>query len=166
MDKIPSVDVFIGLFFVIGCAYTLLLRREKAVATLAATYMSLVIANAFGQTIFEFFNGNKVVANQIWVRSNASLTTVMIATFVIGIVFLSGAISTHIHRSESSAVEVIIISALNIALVISTIFSFMSPDMRAGYVAGSKIAQIIVQNNLIWIVLPPIGLLTLGFTRK
>lgn len=166
MEKIPSVDVFIGLFFLIGCAYTLLLRREKAVATLAATYISLVVTNAFGQTIFEFFNGNKVVANQVWIRSNASLTTVMIVTFLIGIVFTSGAISSHIHRAQSSAIEVVIISALNIALIISAVFSFMSPDMRATYVAGSKIAQIIVQNNLVWILLPPLGLITLGFTRK
>lgn len=166
MDKLPSVDLFIGLIFLVGVAYSLLLRREKAVATLAATYIALVVTNNFGQTIFEFFNGNKVVANQIWIRSNASLTTVMIVTFLLGIVFISGAISSHFRRADSSATEVIILSALNIALMISAIFSFMSPDMRAGYLAGSKIAQIIASNALIWTVLPPIALIGLGFTKK
>ena len=166
MDKIPSADVFIGLFFLVGVAYTLLLRREKAVATLAATYMALVVTNTFGQTIFEFFNGNKVVANQIWIKSSASLTTVMIATFGLGIFFLSGAISNHFRKSDSTTTQVVILSALNIALIISSIFSFMAPDMRTHYLVGSYVAQVIVQNNLIWVVLPPIALIVLGFMRR
>jgi hypothetical protein len=166
VGKLPGVDLFIGLIFVVGVTYTLLLRRDKAVSTLAATYIALVVTNNFGQTIFEFFNGNKVVANQIWIRSNASLTTVMIVTFLLLTVFLSGAISAHIHRAESSATEVIILSALNIALMISAIFSFMSPDMRANYLNGSKIAQIIASNTLIWTILPPLALIGLGFTKK
>lgn len=166
MDKIPSVDIFIGLFFVVGCAYTLLLRREKAVATLAATYMSMVITANFGQSIYEFFNGNKVIANQIWIRSNASLTTVMVVTFLLGLVFISGAISASLKRGETSAVEVIIISALNVGLIISAVFSFMSPEMRDSYIHTSKVAQLITHYNLIWTVLPPIALLALGFARK
>ena len=166
MDKLPAVDVFIGLFFVVGTAYTLLLRREKAVATLAATYMSLVITSSFGQNIYEFFNGNKVVANQIWVRSNASLMTVMVVTFLLGIVFISGAISASLKRGETSAVEVIIISALTVGLIISSIFSFMAPEMRESYMATSTIARLIMKYNLIWTVLPPIALLGLGFARK
>jgi hypothetical protein len=166
VDKLPSVDVFIGLFFVIGVAYTVLLRKEKAIATLAATYIALVITTSFGQTVFEFFNGNKVVANQIWVRSNASLTTVMIGLFILSIIFVSGAISASLRKADTGVVEIIIISALNVGLVISAIFSFMSPDIRTTYLAASKIAQIIVQYNLVWTVLPPIALIGLGFTRK
>lgn len=166
MEKLPSVDLFIGLFFVVGCAYTLLLRREKAIATLAATYIALAVTNNFGQTIYEFFNGNKVIANQLWIRSNASLSTVMIVTFLILIVFISGAISSSVRRSDSSATEIIIISALNIALILSIIASYMTPAMRDHYIVISKIASIIAKNNLLWTVLPPFALVTLGFTRR
>lgn len=166
MEKLPSIDLFIGLFFVVGCSYTLFLRREKAVATLAATYISLAITSAIGQSIFEFFNGNKVVANQIWIRSNASLPSVMIGTFLLGVVFFGGAISGSMRRSDSSATEIIIISALNIALIISTIFIFMPPEMRTHYLEASKVASLVVKYNLFWTVAPPFALIALGFTRK
>lgn len=166
MDKIPSIDVFIGLIFVVGCAYALLLRREKAVATLAGTYISLVITNTFGQTIYEFFNGNKVVANQIWIRSNASLSTVLVATFLLGIIFISGAISANIRRSDSSAIEVIVISALNIALVVSSIAGFVPSELKETYINGSRIAKIIVSQSTFFLVIPPIALIVLGFFSK
>jgi hypothetical protein len=166
VDKLPSVDVFIGLFFVIGVAYSVLLRKEKAIATLAATYIALVITNSFGQTVFEFFNGNKVVANQIWIRSNASLSTVMIGLFLLSVVFISGAISASLRKADTGVMEIVIISALNVGLMISAVFSFMPTEMRDGYIQGSKIAQLIVHYPLIWTVLPPVALIALGFTRK
>lgn len=166
MEKIPSVDVFIGLFFAVGCAYTVLLRREKAIATLAATYISLVVTNNFGQTIYEFFNGNKVLAGQIWVRSNASLTTVMIGTFLLGIIFFGGAISSSVHKSDSTAIEVTIISALTIALILSSVLTFMTPEMRDGFIATSKVVASIVKFGPAWAIVPPFALIALRITRK
>ncbi|MCX6808355.1 MAG: hypothetical protein NTW50_01650 [Candidatus Berkelbacteria bacterium] len=66
--QLPSVDVFIGIFFLLGLAYGFLLQREKTITALCSVYIGLVIASSFSGSIFDLMNGNKVIANQIWQR--------------------------------------------------------------------------------------------------
>ena len=164
---LPTWDVFIGLAFLIGIAYGFILRREKTITLLCSTYIGIVIASNFSDYLFQFFNGNKFIAGQIWIRSNASITTIAIATLLVSIFLISGAINSASNKSgDISPFEVIIYSALNIALIISTIITFLPAPARDTMLAGSKLATLVFHYKTLWVILPPIALIGLNLRRK
>lgn len=164
---VPTWDVFIGLAFAIGIAYGLILRREKTITFLCSTYVAMVVASNFSGYIFDFFNGNRVVADQVWIRSNASLSTVTIITFLVTAFFISGAINSQSSKSgDISFVEVAVYSALNIALIVTSILGFLPDEARAHYLEVSRAASFLFQWKTLWVMLPPIALIILNFRRK
>ena len=167
MGKIPSWDVFIGLTFVLGVAYGFILKREKTITVLCSTYIAMVMASSFSEYVFQFFQGNKVIANQVWVKSNVSESTVAIALFLIVLFFVSGAINSAASGSgDLSPIEVIIYSALIMAIIISTIIGFLPEASRNNITAASRVASIIYGLRTLWIIAPPISLVILNFRRR
>lgn len=165
--QLPSVDVFIGLIFLVGMAYSFILQREKTITVLCSVYIGLVIASNFSQTVFDFFNGNKVIANQIWIRSNASTSTIAICIFLISIVLVSGAINSKNNRSsETSLFEVIIYSAMAIGLILSTVLTFLPEATRNHYIEVSKAAKYLYSLKTLFVVLPPVMLILLNRKKK
>ena len=164
---LPAWDVFIGLAFLIGNAYGFIIRREKTITVLCSTYIGLVIATNFSSYLFEFFNGNKMIANQLWIRSNASLSTISIVTLLFSTYLVSGAInSTNQKPGDISPFEVFIYSSLNIALLVASVIGFLPEASREAALATSKIAPIIYNYRTTWVILPPLALVILNFRRK
>ena len=164
---LPTWDIFIGFAFVAGIAYGFILRREKVVTTLCSTYIGIVVATFFAKYVFDFFNGNRLFAGQVWIHSNASISTVSIVVFLIVTFLISGVIISNSSKAGDVApLEVIIYSALNMALIISTVLGFLPEEMRSKYVETSKLASLILHYNTLWIILPVIALVVLNFKRK
>lgn len=165
---LPTWDVFIGLAFIIGIAYGFILRREKTITALCATFIGLVIATNFSGYLFQVFNGNQFIANSIWIRSNASLSTISIATLLIVSVLITASINSSSQRNggDISPFEVVIYSALNIALIISSIIGFLPELTRSGILTSSMAAKILFNYRTAWIVLPPLALIILNITHR
>lgn len=164
---LPTWDIFIGFAFVVGIAYGFILRREKVVTTLCSTYIGVVVATNFSKYVFDFFNGNRLFAGQVWIHSNASISTVSIVVFLIVTFLISGVIIYNSSRAGDVApFEVIIYSALNMALIISTILNFLPEETREKYIETSKLASLILHYNTLWIILPVLALVVLNFRRK
>ncbi|MEI8061630.1 MAG: hypothetical protein WCG99_05065 [Candidatus Berkelbacteria bacterium] len=167
MGKLPSWDIFISLTFILGVAYGFILKREKVITILSSIYIAIVMATSFTEYVFQFFQGNKVIANQIWVKGNMSSGTVAIVLFLLVIFFVSGAINTASTRSgDTSGLEVIVYMALSMALIISTILGFLPEATRAGIMATSRVASIVYGLKTLWIIAPPISLVILNFRRR
>jgi hypothetical protein len=167
MGKLPSWDIFIALTFILGVAYGFILKREKVITILSSIYIAIVMSTSFTQYVFQFFQGNKVIANQIWIKGNMSEGTVAIALFLLVIFFVSGAINTASTRSgDTSGLEVIIYMALSMALIISTILGFLPDVTRTAIMSTSKVATIIYGMRTLWIIAPPISLVILNFRRR
>ena len=166
--QLPSVDVFIGLFFLAGIAYGFILQREKTITTLISVYIGLVVASSFSGTVFDFFNGNKVIANQIWIRGNASNSTIAIAIFLLTTFFVSGAINSKSKKSDGdlSLLEIIIYSALMMALILSSILGFFPEAIRNHYIETSMSAKYLWSLRTLFVVLPPLMLIFLNWKRK
>jgi len=164
---LPTWDVFIGLAFVLGIAYGFILRREKVITALCSTYIGIVIATNFSEYLFQFFNGNKFIAGQIWIKSNASVGTIAIVTLLVSSFLISGAINSAKSRpGDVSPLEVLIYSALNIALIVGAIVGFLPEESRAHVIETSKMAKIIFDYKTLWVILPPLSLIVLNFRRK
>lgn len=165
--QLPSWDVFIGLFFLVGIAYGFILRRDKAITTLLSVYLGIVVASRFSQDIFDFFNGEKVIADQIWIRSNASASTIAVVLFLLTIVLISGAInSSNSRTSDISPIEVISYSALTIALILAYVLDFLPEPARLHYMEVSRIAKYIYTFKTLITIAPPIILIALNYKRK
>lgn len=164
---IPTWDVFIGLIFLVGVAYSFILRREKSITTLCSVYIGMVIASSFSETVFRFFNGNTTIANSVWIRSNASVSTIAIVLFLLSILLISGAINSSSNRAgDVSPVEVLIYGVLTIALILSSVLNFLAPDMRTHIITVSKIAKILYNERTLIIIAAPIILVVLNIRRK
>ena len=164
---LPSVDVFIALIFVVGIAYGFLLRREKTITTLCSAYVGLVIASSFSETVYKFFNGNTTIANSVWIRSNASVSTISIVLLLLCIFLISGSIhSSGSKAGDISPLEVIIYSALTVALVLSSVLNFFPPETRAHYTEASKVAKALFNFRPLIIVAAPAILVILNFRKK
>ena len=163
--QLPSVDIFIGLAFLLGIAYGFILKREKTITVLCSVYVGLVIASTFSEQVYKFFNGNATVANSIWIRSNASLSTISIVLFLLSIFFVSGAISSHTSDSkngEISPFEVIIYMAFTMALVISSILNFLPAETVQRYIATSTAAKILLNYRTLWVIGAPLMIVLLN----
>lgn len=167
MTTVPSWDLFITLFFIIGLAYGFILQREKIVSTILSVYAALAVSNILVEPVSMFFKGDKTLFDQIWIRSDAQPFTIHLVLFIAVIVLLSakGALSGAKGRGAISHLEVLVYSALNTALIASSIFSFLPEPTRDAYANGSRFVTMIINYQEWWVVAPVAALLFFGFQR-
>jgi uncharacterized membrane protein len=165
--QLPSIDIFIGLAFLVGIAYSFILKRDKTITILCSVYVGLVISSAFAQSVFNFFNGNSTIGNQIWIRSNASLSTISIVLFLVCIVFVSGAVNSSASRSgDISPIEVFVYSCFTMGLIISTVLSFLPPATSQHFLDVSMAARLLKNYRTLLVVGAPLMIILLNLRKK
>ncbi|HUD20575.1 MAG TPA: hypothetical protein VMQ44_00705 [Candidatus Saccharimonadales bacterium] len=166
MQSVPSWDLFLTIFFIVSIGYSFVLQRDKVVVTMLAIYAGIVIANILGGPMQAFFNGDKTIANSLFVRANASPLSVQSGIFlltVVAVVIRSGLGGRGSgSRGVLSPFELAVFSFLNSTLILAAIFSFMTPDAQAHFAATSKIARQIINRETWWFVAPLIALAITG----
>lgn len=167
LTHLPSTDLFIGIFFLIGIGYGFLIQRDRTITALCSTYMGLVIANFFAKDVFEFINGNKTIADAVWIRGNASISTIQIVLFCLVILMVTKAIHAAKKKSEDlSVMEIVVYSALTTGIVITSILGFLPEVTRQSLIEGSKVATTLFNLKSIFLVLPPIILFLLNLRKN
>lgn len=164
----PSWDLAITVFFLIGVAFGYILQREKIIATLLSVYVSLAVTQVFAGNVFEFFQGDKVIFDKVWIRSGTTPFTIKVVLFMAVIMLLStkGGISGSKAKGILSPIEIIILSFLTTGLMLSSIFFFMAPEAREAFMASSRLASLVIKYYPLWVITPVIALVVLGFFRK
>lgn len=164
----PSWDLAIAVFFLIGIAFGYILQREKIIATLLSTYVALIVTEVFAGNVFDFFQGNKTIFGDIWIKSGASPFAVRTILFMAVITLLSakGGISGTKAKGILSPIEIFGLSFLTTALILSSIFYFMPPESREAFIASSRLASFMIRHYIWWVILPVLALVGLGFVRK
>lgn len=163
----PSWDLAIGVFFLIGIAFGYILQREKIVATLLSVYVALVVTQIFAGNVFDFFQGSKTISD-FWVKSGASPFTIRILVFMAVIMLLSakGGIQGQKAKGLLSPIEIIGLSFLTTGLILSSIFNFMPLENREAFMASSRLATMVIKYYPLWILVPVLVLVALGFIRR
>ena len=67
MVAVPTWDLFLILFFIIGVAYGFILQRDKTVITLISVYVALVITQVLTLPIQEFFAGPIIIFRRVYI---------------------------------------------------------------------------------------------------
>lgn len=163
----PSWNLAITVIFLMGIAFGYILQRDKIVTTMLSVYVALIVTQAFSGTLQGFFEGSKTLG-QFWLNLHASSFTVRVIIFLGTITLLSAksGISGGKSKGILSPIEVIIFSILTTGLILSSIFYFLPPEARDAFATSSKLAGLIVNYYMWWIMLPVVTLIGLGFFRK
>lgn len=166
MHQLPSVDVFIGLFFLFGVAYGILFQHDKISTALCSAYIGIVIAETFSGSVYNFFNGNTVVANQVWIKSNASASTIAIVLLLSTTLLVSSSVKMG-RKSESDSIgEIVIYSILAVALILSSVLGFLPELSRNHYIEVSTTARYLYSLHVLFVILPPLALIFTNWKKK
>ncbi len=170
MQGVPSWDLFLAIFFVVSIGYSFLLQRDKVVVTMLAIYAGIVIANVLSTPLQGFFNGDKTVANSIFIHANASPFSIQTGLFLLITVLITVRSGLGNKGSSSrgslSTFELGIFSFLNSALILAAVFTFLSPDSQSQFMHSSKIANFIIGHLSWWFIAPIIALVATGGLNK
>lgn len=166
MPSVPSWDLIIGLFLIVAIAYGFILQRDKTVVTLISVYVGLIIVQALAGPFQDFFAGEKTVFGQLFIKSSASPFTIKIIIFalIVALVSSKSGLSTK-GESTISPLEILGFSFLNAALILSSIFYMMPEETRLTYMETSKLASIIINYHVWWLILPIILMVVSGWKR-
>lgn len=164
----PSWNLAITVFFLIGIVFGYILQREKIMATLLSVYVALIVTQIFAGNVFDFFQGNKLLFDTVWIRANASPFTIRVLVFIAVIALLSakGGISGTKSKGILSPIEIMILSFLTTGLIISSVFFFMPPESRDVFMQSSSLASAVIKYYPLWVITPVVVMVGLGFIRK
>jgi len=160
-----SWDLFIIMFFVILTVYGILLGKGRILTILLSSYVGYVIANEFGQTIFDYFTNSALVNNSI----GSSFFGAKTITFAF-VVFLLTAKSDLGSGEIDNGLEGTIITALYgflaAGLIISTIFSFMGESEKMSILSNSNLAAKVITYKVLWLAGPIGAVLGSSFLKR
>lgn len=164
----PSWDLFLTIFFSVGIAYGMILQREKAIVTLIAIYMALVLTDILFEPISQFFVGEKTLLGSFFIRSSASPFTIQAITFVVLIVLVttkSGLSGGSDGAGLLSPIEIFVYSFLNVALITTTILAYIPDESRNNIIQASSIASFLISHGSWWLILPVLAMVFFGWNR-
>lgn len=164
----PSWDLAITVIFLIGIAFGYILQKDKIVATLLGVYAGLIMTQALAGNIFQFFQGDSTLFDQIWIKGNANPFTIRTIIFLAVITLVSAKAGSSSGRGKGnlSTLEIVVYSVLTTALVLSSLFYFMPPDARTNLILTSRMAKIVIENYTWWLISPLIFMAISGFFHK
>ncbi|OGY45638.1 MAG: hypothetical protein A2744_03045 [Candidatus Buchananbacteria bacterium RIFCSPHIGHO2_01_FULL_44_11] len=153
----PTWDLVILLFFVISVLiYSFTLGRDRIVAILISTYLSLAVATnlPYADKLNELISRTGGFAFQ---------TAAFLAAFILLFVFLSrSSLIQSLSNLGGSFWQVILFSLLQVGLLTSVILSFLPPAALDQLSFFTKIVFLSELGRFCWVVLP---ILALVFVR-
>ncbi len=168
VQAVPSWDLFLAIFFIVSIGYSFVLQRDKVVVTLLAIYAGIVMAQVLGAPLQQFFQGDKTIGDQLFIKANASPFTISAGIFLLTTVLVSvrSGMGKGSSKGALSMFELALFSFLNSALILTAVFSFMGPEASGQFAEHSRIARIFIGHQSWWFVAPLIALVATGGTGK
>jgi len=136
-----SIVAALGLLL----AYSLLIRKHKALATLLSVYVAYLLAATWGPSLTGYFTGDRVLFKSVWIQANATPFIVQSILLIALMFFISTFVKLGGKRSRYSIVEVTLYAISTMALLVMFMLSFMTPELRDQAIHGSKILPYIYQ---------------------
>jgi len=169
----PTWDLFIIIFFIIAVVFGVAMGRERSMVGVIAAYIGLVVANVWGNTLYNMMGGGATgqLGNTLTFTANASpffiKAGIFIAILVLLIVkgdFLKKAATS--HAGISSLITSAVYSFLNAGIIVIALVSFMADSQRTDLLYQSNFISLIQQYQVWWFVLPVVMMVALGFKER
>jgi hypothetical protein len=136
-----SVTWDIGILAALGLllAYTLLIRKHKALATLMSVYVAYFVAASWGGRLAELFSGDRVLFNQVWIKGEITPFIAQAALLVIFTFVISAFLKLGGSRSRYSMLEVIAYAVCTVAVAVMFLTLFMAAEQRESVFEQSRL---------------------------
>lgn len=155
-------DIGILAAFALLLAFSLLIRRHKALATLVSVYIAYFVASSWGDKISSLLTGNQTILHQVWIKTNASPAAVQAVLLVLFTLLISMFIKLGGRRARYSVVEIVVYSICTVAVGAMFVLLFLPDTNREAVLAGSKIAPFIYKWRDWILMLPVIAIIYFG----
>jgi hypothetical protein len=159
---LPTWDLLITLMMIVGVGYGIVMQRERILSTLIGVYIGMAVAQNWGPKVYDFFTGDTVILNQLWIKLNASPFSIKAAIFALVVISLTvkSDFAKSIKQSSSplSGLMVIAYSFLTTTLAISAVLSFLPKAQLNAILERSNLADFIISNFNLWIILPVLAM--------
>jgi hypothetical protein len=147
----------IGIAAALGLllAYTILIRKHKALATLMSVYMAYFVAASWGSRLSQLLSGDRILFNQVWIKGaltpfvSESLLLIIFTFLISAFLKLGGS------RSRYAMLEVVVYSVCTVAVGVMFITLFMTPEGRQAFFMHSKLLPFIYEWRD-WIMMIPV----------
>ena len=139
-------------------AYSLILQKHKALATLISVYVAYLTTSTWGSFVAQFFTGDRVLFKSVWIQANLNTYTVQAGLLVCTALLLSTFLKLGGKRTRYSMLEVTIYATTTLALAVMFIISFMPIEVRQDAFSSSHILPLIYQFRQ-WILGIPVLLM-------
>ncbi len=173
MSLTPSWDLFIIAFFIVSIVFGIALGRERAVASVLASYLGLLAANIGGNALTNALSGTSTaqLGDTLSITANTSPFAVKIAIFVLITTLLIAKgdffkrASTH-HDNLTSIIAGGIYSFFNAGIITTAVVSFLSDSQRTELLTQSNLINQIMQYQIPWMLIPIGLMILLGFQKS
>jgi hypothetical protein len=156
--KFLTWDVAVLAALALLVAYSLLIRRHKALATLVSVYVAYFVAVSWGDKVSQLLSGDKPLYNQVWIQAHATPYATQGALLVLFTLLISSFLKLGGKRSRYSSIEVVAYSICTVAVAFLFILLFLPSDVRTQVLAISRIAAPIYAYRD-WVMMVPVAAL-------
>jgi len=162
-----SWDTFIVLCFIGASVYGFILPKNKIAIICLASYVAAAVAAVWSETVFQFVVARSGALGS-W-AANLSLFTISVGLFILftALLVTRGGMSADEQRSGVYGPFIMTaVGFLTAGLIISSIMTLMPEVLRANLIITSKTAALVWKYHTMFIVLPPLIIITTSFFRK
>lgn len=176
----PTWDLFIVVFFGLVITYSFIIGKHEAVKIIISTYIAILAVEGIGNIIQRLLGDNTRLLSMLGLPFDANiLTGAKLVIFIVLVVFIAvrGGLQIDYTKDPGGIVNVLLTTLFGAAtagLLLTTLFIFIldlplldpaiqnTPTVQA-LMIKSNLMQIMVKNQDLWISLPALILIAVGF---
>lgn len=179
----PTWDLFIVVFFGLVITYSFIVGKHEAVKIIISTYIAILAVEGIGNIIERLTGETRPLLNVLGLSINTDIiTATKLVVFVSLIIFLvvRGGLDVDYHRSHGGMISVILTGIFGVAtagLLLISLFIFVTdvnlldPNIEkvqsvAAIMKNSKLVQMMILNQDLWVALPALLLIGVGFVSN
>ncbi len=174
MELTLTWDLFILVFFLIICSYSVMIGKDQTIKVILSSYIAILASDAIGNIIARLLGGGTVSTVLVIPSENKAVIMAKIGIFVLLTVALTtrGAFDIIIADEKSHFMRMMMTAAygiLSAGLIISTILVYVSGASLIStgslfiqnpvqeIAEGSRLVKMMIENYAVWFSLPAIA---------
>ncbi len=165
---VPTWDLVIVGALIFFSAYSLILQKEKILASIVALYVAIVVTQVWGDKVAAFFMGQNFIGS-FWIKANLDPFWVKLAVFLGIIIFFavkSDLVVSMAKDTPSSFLMTICYSLSYAALLATSILQLLPQPTLNAFILQSKLAAFLYSHMAWWVILPVILIIIGGYSNK
>ncbi|MFH0912447.1 MAG: hypothetical protein V1807_02195 [Patescibacteria group bacterium] len=158
---VPTWDLVLLVFFAASLIYGFLMGKDKILVTILGAYVGLVIANQWGDRVFNFVAQQTEILNTGWMQGSLSIfvAKVVLFAFVLLIIAMKGGWLVRPVLGGGGVFGMVlplVYSMASAVLIAASVLDFLPEETRGQVIEKSMVAAPLVHYYAVWLVLPVI----------